>query len=49
MGMVEHEKKEWEKYIDGQLHIISVPGNHFTMLSTPNVEVLSSRLSMFKL
>lgn len=49
MGMVEHEKKEWEKYIDGQLQIISVPGNHFTMLSTPNVEVLSSRLSMFKL
>jgi thioesterase domain-containing protein len=29
-------KREWEYYVNGKLEIISIPGNHYTILSKPN-------------
>lgn len=39
------EKEEWLKYINGNLEIINVPGNHMTMLSNPHVQTLSRAFS----
>lgn len=47
MNMELHTKEEWQKYVEGELQIISVPGNHYTMLSTPHVETLRLKLSSF--
>ncbi|MDQ1266726.1 MAG: hypothetical protein QG635_1878 [Bacteroidota bacterium] len=34
----------WEKYSRNPLKIISVPGNHVTMITKPNVQVLAEKL-----
>ena len=34
----------WRKLIQGQLDVYNVPGDHFTCLAPPNVEVLGSKL-----
>ena len=45
MEMGIYEKREWQKYIIGNLKIHLVPGNHYTMLSSPNVNVLAEKIS----
>ena len=36
------EKEEWAVYVNGNLEIIDVPGNHMTMLSHPHVQQLAN-------
>jgi thioesterase domain-containing protein len=34
----------WEKWYAGRLEVVTVPGNHFTMMAEPHVQVLARRL-----
>ncbi len=34
----------WEKWADGGLELIDVPGNHLTLIDSPHVEVITERL-----
>ncbi|MGK7925484.1 MAG: thioesterase domain-containing protein [Spirulina sp.] len=35
----------WNKYVLGELEVQEIPGNHFSMMTIPNVRVLSKQIS----
>jgi thioesterase domain-containing protein len=35
------DKSLWHNFLTGNLNIIEVPGNHYTMLNEPNVSILA--------
>ena len=39
-------KLEWQKFAQGGLNIIDVPGNHLGMLQEPNVQVLAEKIRL---
>lgn len=45
MGMQRVKKSEWERYTNGRLFIRYIPGNHYTLLSSPHAQVLCKEIN----
>ena len=39
-------KLGWDKYVLGELKFSEVPGNHYSMMNSPNVQILSQKISI---
>jgi thioesterase domain-containing protein len=41
------ENYGWQELIDGEIEVHSIPGNHYEMLSQPNVQLLADELRAY--
>lgn len=47
LGIVEYPRSGWADYIDGDCHIVTVPGNHMSMMSGVNLRAVAHQVDIW--